>query len=246
MALTLMLKKVARGLGYEVYNLSRPGLYSQDCLTTFHNHDFIREPRFVEAYQRGIKASGVDHRIHWRVHVALWVASQVRHLPGAFVECGVSTGFLSSAIMQFLGWNSLGKNFYLFDTFSGLDEQLLTSNEKKTERLSWYKDLSYESVRKNFSEFQNVQLIRGAVPDSLSSVDIPLVCYLSLDMNCTLPEIEAASFFWEKLVPGGMILLDDYAYSGYEEQNRAFNLFAAEKGTEILTFPTGQGLILKR
>jgi O-methyltransferase len=64
-------------------------------------------------------------------------------------------------------------------------------------------------------------------------------------MNCTRPEIEAASFFWEKLVPGGMILLDDYAYSGYEEQNRAFNLFAAEKGPEILTFPTGQGLMLK-
>jgi Macrocin-O-methyltransferase (TylF) len=190
MALTLMMKKVARSLGYEVYNLSRPGLYSQDCLTTFHNHDFVREPRFVAAYQRGIEASGVDHRIHWRVHVALWVVSQVRHLPGAFVECGVSTGFLSSAIMQFLGWNSLQKNFYLFDTFCGLDEQLLTPDEKKTERLSWYKDLSYESVRKNFSEFQNVQLIRGAVPDSLSSVDIPLACYLSLDMNCTLPVCE--------------------------------------------------------
>ena len=43
-----------------------------------------------------------------------------------------------------------------------------------------------------------------------------------------------------------MILLDDYAYSGYEEQNRAFNLFAAERGTEILTFPTGKGLMLKR
>jgi hypothetical protein len=246
MALTLMLKKVARSLGYEVYNLSRPGLYSEDCLTTFHNHDFIREPRFVAAYERGIKASGVDHRMHWRVHVALWVASQVRHLPGAFVECGVSTGFLSSAIMQFLEWNSLQKDFYLFDTFQGLDEQFLTPDEKKTERLTWYKDLSYESVRGNFSEFKNVHITKGAVPDSLGSVHIPHLCYLSLDMNCTLPEIEAANFFWEKLVPGGMILLDDYAYSGYEEQNRAFNSFAAEKCTEILTFPTGQGLILKR
>jgi hypothetical protein len=246
MALTSMLKKVVRSFGYEVYNLSRPGLYSQDCLTTFHNHDFIREPRFAAAYQRGIKASGVDHRIHWRVHVALWVASQVRHLPGAFVECGVSTGFLSSAIMQFLDWNSLQKDFYLFDTFRGLDEQFLTPNEKKTERLSWYKDLSYESVRENFSEFKNVHIIQGAVPDSLSPVHIPHVCYLSLDMNCTVPEIEAASFFWEKLVPGGIVLLDDYAYSGYEEQNRAFNSFAVEKCTEILTLPTGQGLILKR
>jgi hypothetical protein len=246
MALTSMLKKVVRSLGYEVYNLSRPGLYSQDCLTTFHNHDFIREPSFGAAYQRGIKASGVDHRIHWRVHVALWVASQVRHLPGAFVECGVSTGFLSSAIMQFLDWNSQQKDFYLFDTFRGLDEQFLSPDERKSERLSWYKDLSYESVRENFSEFKNVHLIQGAVPDSLGSVQIQHVCYLSLDMNCTLPEIEAAGFFWEKLVPGGMILLDDYAYSGYEEQNRAFNSFATQKCTQVLSLPTGQGLILKR
>jgi O-methyltransferase len=122
----------------------------------------------------------------------------------------------------------------------------LTQDEKKTERLTWYKDLSYESVRENFSEFKNVHITKGAVPDSLGSVHIPHICYLSLDMNCTLPEIEAANFFWEKLVPGGMILLDDYAYSGYEEQNRAFNSFAAEKCTEILSFPTGQGLILKR
>jgi hypothetical protein len=43
-----------------------------------------------------------------------------------------------------------------------------------------------------------------------------------------------------------MILLDDYAYAGYEEQNRAFRLFAIQIGTEILTLPTGQGLILKR
>jgi hypothetical protein len=245
-ALTSILKKVSRSLGYEVFNLSRPELYSQDCLTTFHNHNFMQEPRFVAAYQRGIKASGVDHHIHWRVHIALWVASQVKHLDGAFVECGVSRGFLSSAIMQFLEWNSLKKDFYLFDTFDGLDERFLTQNEKKkTDRLSWYKDLSCESVRDNFSEFKDVHLIQGVVPESLSTVQIPKVCYLCLDMNCTVPEIEAASFFWEKLVPGGMILLDDYAYAGYEEQNRAFNLFAAEKCTEILTLPTGQGLIVK-
>jgi Macrocin-O-methyltransferase (TylF) len=247
MALKSILKKVCRSLGYEVYNLSRPGLYSQDCLTTFHNHDFMHEPRFVAAYQRGIKASGVDHHIHWRVHVALWVASQVRHLPGAFVECGVSRGFLSSAIMQFLVWNSLQKDFYLIDTFRGLDERFLTPNEKnKTCRLSWYKDLSFESVQENFSEFKNVHLIQGVVPECLGTVEIPNVCYLCLDMNCTVPEIEAASFFWEKLVPGGMILLDDYAYAGYEDQNRAFRLFAARKRTDILTLPTGQGLILKR
>lgn len=240
------LKSMVRNLGYEVYNLSRPELYSQDCLTTYHNHDFMKDPRFIAAYERGIKASGVDHRMHWRVHVALWVAAQVKRLTGAFVECGVSTGFLSSAIMQFLDWNSLGKEFYLFDTFSGLDKRYISDAEKKDGRLGWYADLSYEKVKENFSEFKNVYLVQGAVPDTLAAVEIAQVCYLSLDMNCTVPEIAAADFFWNKIVGGGMILMDDYAYSGYEEQNKAFNQFAREKGVEILSLPTGQGLILKQ
>lgn len=239
-------KKVVRSLGYEVYNLSRPQLYSQDCLTTFHNHDFIREPSFVAAYERGIRASGVDHLMHWRVHVALWVAAQVRHLPGDFVECGVSTGFLSSAIMHYLKWNSLQKHFYLFDTFCGLDARYTSAEEQKKGRMEWYNDLSLEKIKQNFAEFKSVHLVQGAVPDTLSTVAIDQVCYLSLDMNCTVPEIAAADHFWGRMVPGGMILMDDYAYAGYEEQHRAFNEFARRKSIEILTLPTGQGLILKR
>jgi hypothetical protein len=239
-------KKIVRGFGYEVYNLSRPQLYSQDCLTTFNNHDFMRDPRFIAAYARGKQAAGVDHLMHWRAHVALWVASQVKNLPGAFVECGVSTGFLSSAIMQYVDWNSLQKSFYLFDTFSGLDPRYTSEEEQKKGRMDWYHDLSFEKIKQNFAEYKNVHLVKGAVPESLASVEIPQVCYLSLDMNCTAPEIAAAKFFWDRMVCGGMILMDDYAYAGYEDQHRAFNQFAREMGIEILTLPTGQGLILKR
>jgi hypothetical protein len=39
-------------------------------------------------------------------------------------------------------------------------------------------------------------------------------------MNCTKPEIDAATFFWDKLVNGAMVLLDDYAYVGFIEQKK--------------------------
>jgi hypothetical protein len=38
---------------------------------------------------------------------------------GDFVECGVNAGFVSSAIMKKLQWNTLGRRFYLIDTFTG-------------------------------------------------------------------------------------------------------------------------------
>lgn len=38
-------------------------------------------------------------------------------------------GFLSSAIMQFLDWDRLGKQFYLLDTFRGIDERYVSNEE---------------------------------------------------------------------------------------------------------------------
>ena len=79
----------------------------------------------------------------------------------------------------------------------------------------------------------------------LRAASIDAVCYLSLDMNNTLPEIAAAEHFWPKLVPGGIMLLDDYSYAGYEEQHAAFNDFAGRQKISILALPTGQGLAIK-
>ena len=45
--------------------------------------------------------------------------------------------------------------------------------------------------------------------------------------------------------PGALVLLDDYAYYGYFSQKLAMDQFAQEKGINILSLPTGQGLVLK-
>jgi Macrocin-O-methyltransferase (TylF) len=240
------LRSIFNSMGYEVYNTKNPGIWSEDGLSTYHNFSFAKDPEFQRAYARGIKANdGKDHHMRWRVHVALWVAQQVANLEGDFVECGVSTGFVTSAIIDRLNQKQISKRFFLFDTWQGLDPMLLSASERKTDRLGWYKDVKYDSVVANFAEFRNVQLVRGSVPETLSQVGIQKVCYLSLDMNCTLPEIAAAEHFWPKLVPGAMMLLDDYAYSGYEEQHEAFDAFAKKVGTQILSLPTGQGIIMK-
>jgi len=54
-----------------------------------HNHDFMRDPRFVAAYERGAVAEGYDPKYFWRTHVALWCARVAMALGGDFVECGL-------------------------------------------------------------------------------------------------------------------------------------------------------------
>ena len=79
---------------------SAPRDYSQDGLNSVHNHDFMAEPSFMNAYQRGVEAVGEDYQWHWRVHIGLWAAYSASKLNGDFIECGVNKGFMSSAIMQ--------------------------------------------------------------------------------------------------------------------------------------------------
>jgi len=57
--------------------------------------------------------------------------------------------------------------------------------------------------------------------------------------------VAAAEFFWERLVPGALLLLDDYACRGYRAQKVAMDRFAQTKASKILSLPTGQGLLIK-
>ncbi|WP_315720048.1 MULTISPECIES: TylF/MycF/NovP-related O-methyltransferase [unclassified Bradyrhizobium] len=214
-----------------------------------HNHDFMRDPRFVAAYERGVVAEGYEPRYFWRTHVALWCASIAVNLGGDFVECGVCRGMLSSSIMHYLDWNNIHRRFFLFDTFAGVDERLVTDEEVASGNLGYFREMYktdiYEDVVRNFAEYKNVEIIRGSVPSSLSTVDIDAVAYLSIDMNNVTPEIAAIDHFWSKLQPGAPVLLDDYGFVRYEAQKHAFDTWASQHGVNILALPTGQGLMIK-
>jgi hypothetical protein len=90
-------------------------VYDYDGLRTdpavIHNHDFMRDARYVKAMRARAQALGHDYKMYWRLHVALWAASPASRLSGDFVECGVWRGFLSTAIMTYLDWDNLTQRF---------------------------------------------------------------------------------------------------------------------------------------
>jgi hypothetical protein len=247
-----LLNKLLRPAGHELRKW-RPDSYDEDGLWSLHNHDFMREPAFSQAYARGVRATGQDYHFRWRVHVALWVASCAARMKGDFVECGVNRGFVSSAIMDYLDWNSMGRKFYLLDTFKGLAEDRLSEEERaagylednvKRLRSGFYVS-DAQSVKRNFSEWKNVVFVDGCIPDTLARVETREVAYLHIDLNNSGPEVAAMEFFWDRLVPGAMALLDDYAYRGYQASKDGMDAFAARKNVNILSLPTGQGLLIK-
>jgi hypothetical protein len=227
--------------------------YQQDGLTSVHNHDFMQDQDFLSAYARGVKATGVDYKWHWRVHIGLWAAKTVVNKSGDFVECGVNAGFMSSSIMHALNWDSLNKTFFLLDTFNGLSESQVSKEEledgilEKNAKLiaNKFYVTSSDQARKNFSEWNNIKIIEGLIPDTLGEVNSSQISFLHIDYNCAPPEVAALRYLWPKLVSGAVVLLDDYAYTGYHHQKAAMDVFAKEYGIAIASLPTGQGLFFK-
>ncbi|MCX7700487.1 MAG: TylF/MycF family methyltransferase, partial [Gemmataceae bacterium] len=195
--------------------------HTADNLWVWHkNVEALREPRFVEAYRRGIAGSGKrDLNIQWRIHVLCWAARHACQLPGDFVECGVFTGICSVAVCKYIDFNSTGKFFYLFDTFCGIPEDQIRDAEKKLDRVHqnrlFYGRDVWEVARRNFAPFPRAILVKGRVPETLTTQTIERVCYLHLDMNIAEPEIAALRYFWDRLVPSAPIVLDDYAWLSY-------------------------------
>ena len=228
----------------EAISIYRRRTFSADGVVTNHVADFLLDERFMAAYGRG-KATGSwpGGNPIWRTYVAIWAAQHAALLPGDFAECGVNRGGMSLAIMEYLGFNSLAKRFYLLDTFAGFPRELLGSVSR--DDAARYSEC-YQDVRATFADYPRAVVIRGKVPDTLKEVDSSSFSYLSLDMNCAEPEIAAMRFFWPLMVPGGIVVLDDYAFSEmYRPQKTAFDKLARELNFSILSLPTGQGLVVK-
>ncbi len=115
--------------------------------------------------------------------------------------------------MDYLNWDSLGKHFYLLDTFKGIDERFASAEvkavgilEKNRANLgSGFYVNAIDDVRSNFAPWKNLTLIEAAIPETLPQVRADKIAYLHLDMNCSNPEVAAANFFWERLVPGALM-----------------------------------------
>lgn len=216
------------------------------------NVSALAEPTFDKAYNEASRLNAEGWRgeapdIRWRAHICCWAAQNALSLQGDFVECGVHTGLLSLTVAHFLDFAKLDRKFWLLDTFKGIPLDRVATHEKAHAaelNTVLYFDC-YDLALRNFAPFPNARLVRGTLPDSLTETQIDRIAYLSMDLNNANGEMATIEHLWPKLSPGGIVVIDDYAFTGYEPQFHAWNDFAHSKGQMILTVPTGQGILIK-
>lgn len=228
--------------------------FADDGLISQHISDFMKDPKFLYAYREGVACGGLENHpggIQFRVYVCCWAAQYASKIKGDFVECGVGKGVISKAVCTYIDFNSTSKKFWLFDTFEGIPaEDAATDLERlnMTNLNSLHFDSDYvEEIHNSFKAFDNVKVVKGKVQKTLQQLSgLDCIAYLSIDMNNANAEIFTIQQLYSKLVPGGVVILDDYAYGEeFRVQKDAWDKYAADNEISILSLPTGQGLIIK-
>jgi hypothetical protein len=233
---------------FRFYRLPRriPFVFDADGMATTAIPSFLDKSEFVSAYFRMRVASRavVDPGLQWRVHQAMWCASNCMNVEGDFVECGTGKGLMMSAVLDSLpSWNTSTKRMLLFDTFSpfGIDPSSGKNLEEHGVRGTYASNI--EDVAHNFSEWQRVELIEGFLPETLPQGKIEKIAFLHVDLNHAPAEVAVVRALWAKVQIGGFMLLDDYAQ--VEQQNSAMNQLSEELSFKILTTASGQGIAVK-
>lgn len=222
-------------------------VYGDDMLICLgRNLSFRLDRKFMASYMEAV-TNDVERSLLWRLHILSWAARNALNVEGDFVECGVFKGFCSEVIFKYLDFQDLPRQAYLYDTFAGLPEE--TSTEQ--ERITWghYSnfdpDALFADVRKKFSRYENVNIVRGTVPDSFQQAVPEKIAFLHIDMNSEKAEILALEHLFDRVVPGGFIVLDDFGWGVNVKQMSAELAFMNARGHQILEIPTGQGVIIK-
>ena len=169
----------------------------------------------------------------WIFNTFLWSSETGLRIDGDFVELGVERGYLTLAMLKYIGVKKFkNRSIYLLDSWEGVDQETLLPGED-------------EIINKTFKKYSFVKIIKGFVPETLPKIDSNKISFLHIDLNSAFPEAEAIKFLWNKIVPGGIILLDDYNQVSREVQKDTINKLSKTIGFSVLSLPTGQGLIIK-
>lgn len=215
-----------------------PWFMADNLITYGHTRGFLTDQRFVTAVLAS-RPEPAERAIAWRTHTLCWAAASVSGLPGDFVECGTYQGYSAEVLMHF-AHGLPGRRFWLYDLFDP------SGGDGEGHRLPAHAPDLADRVRARFRPWDNVVVTQGKVPEVLTQTAPRQVAFMHVDMNNAEAERGALEVLFDRVSPGGIIVFDDYGWSGYRAQKDSADEFMAARGLSVLELPTGQGLVVKR
>jgi hypothetical protein len=226
-------------------------------LTIDKSSGFFEDSKFREAFNAIVGSHMYDQyngpdSIAWRLNTLCWAAGCGLKIGGSFVECGVFKGDMAWVVAQVIGYEKLPR-FYLYDSFEGFSKDY--SSEEDYPQNPGFLDFAnkvyqdpdlHRHVTSRFDGQSQVIITKGFLPAALDIVCPDTIGFLHIDLNSPRAEVAVLDRLFDKVLPGGVIVFDDYGWKLFAKQKIAEDKFMADRGYQILELPTGQGLVIKR
>lgn len=215
------------------------GVFTGDNLFTYsRNLSFLTDAEFMSAYRANV-TTDVEKGIVWRIAVVAWAARNGMRLQGDFVECACYKGTTARIVCDYVGFaEHPDRKYFLYDLFehdASMPHHTMPEHSKTL----------FDQVRNRFSDLSNVVVTQGRVPDSFAEAAPEKIAFMHLDLNNADAEVGALEVLFDRMVPGAILVLDDYGWLGYRAQKLAEDPWFEKRGYRVLELPTGQGLLIK-
>jgi hypothetical protein len=230
--------RVARGDPFWRYRLAEvvAGWISRDCTLSEYGRSWPRDRAFIDSllpFEGRASRRSLDRK--WMLKETLKL---LRNVPGDTAECGTWRGGSSWLVCQ-----GLGRTHHAFDSFEGL-----SAPEARDGAHFQKGDLAVpeEEFRSRMKGIKDLRVYKGWIPARFPEVADRTFCLVHVDVDLYQPTRDAIEFFYPRINPGGILLLDDYGFSICPGVREAADAFFRDKPEPILEIPTGQGFVIKR
>lgn len=210
-ALKTTVKRAFRTFGFRINRIPKSTSLAHEDLFPFATWSpWNVDEDFIDAYDKVSDHTLVDK---YRCYELWQLAEQAAKLPaGALLEVGVwrgGTGALIAAKSQQCG---VTDNVYLCDTFSGV---VKAGENDDTYAGGEHSDTSREVVEQLTRDMRlmNVEILQGIFPDDTAAEIEDLrfrMCHIDVDVYQSAKEVN--EWVWSRLVPGGIVVYDDYGF----------------------------------
>jgi predicted O-methyltransferase YrrM len=200
------------------------------------------------ALAREVRAHGRTMLAHKRLWILWQCIGNVAPLAGSAAEVGTYQGgsayFIAAAFAARLGHEV---PFEVIDTFRGHPEGKLSEHDSAVHGdPAKFTETSYESVAEYLAGFERLTVHEGefsAVAPGLPEQRYRLV---HVDVDLYEPARECLRYFGARLVPGGIVVLDDYGAPACPGIRRAAEEYLAGNGFQAWDPMTRQLVLVKR
>jgi O-methyltransferase len=196
--------------------------------------DIAALPRLLALHQR-FKPWTMVRSTDFVLNLQLAKTALKRLPQGAVVECGSWKGGMAAALVCLGGPQ---RDYLFFDSFEGLPPVTEKDGPAAHERMANAASYTNGTLSTSFDDFmtlmkslpcpqERIHVHKGFFKDTLPGISAPPLAVLRLDGDWYDSTMICLETFWDRVLPGGLILIDDYYV--WEGCRRAFHDFLSRR-----------------